>query len=197
VAGCGRILDHSRQQHREGQWRFGRSLGLVVGLVVLYLVAHHIWPADEPGRVVWAGPLGVAAEWMWWAGIGAAVRGLTTAARPSYWPAGASCTPASRWPSLLLVVSTALLVLVLFVVGVIFRADGPGAIMALYFDRPASDVLVPIAFMLGFFHRLGVVGLQHVARSTWEALKHTALSLPGWWSGFWGGIRAMWQSFFP
>jgi hypothetical protein len=168
-----------------------------VGLVVLYLVAHHVWPADGTGRVVWAGPLGVVVEWTWWAGIGAAVHGLTAAARSFYRPAEANSYPASRWPDLLLVISTALLVLILFAIGAIVRVGGPAAIVALCFDRPSGEILVPVAFVLGFFHRLGVACLQHVARGTWEALKHTALSLPGWWRGFREGVRAVYRSFVP
>ena len=193
----GRILGHSRQQHRGAPQRFGRALGLVAGLVVLYLVAHRAWPADGPARVVWAGSPGVAVEWAWWAGIGAAVHGLTVAARSLYRPAEANSYPAGRWPGLLLVVSTALLVLILFASGAIVRVGGPAAIVALRFDRPASKILVPVAFVLGFFHRLGVACLRHVAHGTWEALRHTALSLPGWWTRFWEGVRAMCRSFVP
>ena len=193
----GRILGHSRQRNIEDQRRFDGALGLVAGLVVLYLVAHRVWPADGPGRDVWAGPPGVAVEWAWWAGIGAAVHRLTLAARSFYRPAGEPRLPASRWPGLLLVVSTALLVLVLFTIGAIVRVGGPAAIVALRFDRPVSDILVPVAFGLGFFHRLGVACYQHVVHSTWGALKRAAVSLPGWWRRVWEGVRAMWQSFVP
>jgi hypothetical protein len=193
----GRILGHSRQRYIEDQRRFGRALGFVAGLVILYLVAHHVWLADEPGRVVWAGPLGVAIEWTWWAGIGAAAHGLTLAARSFYRPAEASRFPANRWPGLLLVVSTALLVLILFTIGAIVRVGGPAAIVALCFDRPSAEILVPVAFVLGFFHRLGVACYQHVAHNTWEALKRAVVSLPGWWQRFWEGVRAMWQSLVP
>jgi len=197
VAEHGRILGHSQQQHSDDQRRFGGALGLVAGLVVLYLVAHHAWPADGHGRGVWAGPLGVAVEWTWWAGIGAAAHGLTVAARSLSRPAQANSYPAGRWPGLLLVVSTALLVLALFAIGAIVRVGGPAAIVALRFDRPAGEILVPVAFVLGFFHRLGVTCLQHVARSTWGALKRAAVSLPGWWRRFWEGVRAMYRSFVP
>jgi hypothetical protein len=139
----------------------------------------------------------VAVEWAWWAGIGAAVHGLTVAARSLYRPAEANSYPAVRWPGLLLVVSTALLVLVLFSIGAIVRVGGPAAIVALRFDRPVSEILVPVAFVLGFFHRLGVACLRHVAHSTWGALKRATVSVPGWWMRFWEGVRAMWQSFVP
>ena len=197
MAGRGRILDHSRQQRKDDQRRFGRALGLVAGLVVLYLVAHRVWPADGSGRGVWAGPLGVTVEWAWWAGIGAAVHGLTVAARSFYRPTETGCSPASRWPSFLVVVSTALLVLVLFAIGAIVRVGGPAAIVALRFDRPASEILVPVAFVLGFFHRLGVACYQHGAHSIWQALKCAAVSLPGWWRRFWEGVQAVCRSFVP
>jgi hypothetical protein len=146
---------------------------------------------------MWAGPLGVAVEWTWWAGIGAAAHGLTVAARYLYRPAEANSYPAGRWPGLLLVVSTALLVLILVAMGAIVQVGGPAAIVALRFDRPASEILVPVAFVLGFFHRLGVACLKCVAHGTWEALKCAAVSLPGWWRCFWQGVRAVCRSFVP
>ena len=197
MAERGRILDHSRQQRKDDQRRFGRALGLVAALVVLYLVAHRVWLAEGAGPGVWAGPLGVAVEWTWWAGIGAAVHALAVAARSLYRPAGANSYPAGRWPGLLVVVSTALLVLALFAIRAIVRVGGPAAIVALRFDRPASEILVPVAFVLGFFHRLGVACLQHGAHSIWQALKCAAVSLPGWWRRFWEGVQAVCRSFVP
>ena len=193
----GRFLGHSRQRYIEDQRRFGRALGLVASLVVLYLVAHYVWPAEGPGQGVWTGPLGVAVEWTWWAGIGAAAHGLTVAARSLYRPAQANSYPAGRWPGFFLVVSTALLVLALFAIRAIVRVGGPAAIVALRFDRPAGAILVPVAFVVGFFHRLGVACYRHFAHSTWEVLKRAAVSLPGWWRRFWEGVRAVWQSFVP
>lgn len=176
---------------RDGRRRFSECLGIVAGLVVLYLAAHHIWMADEPGRVLWAGPVGVVLEWMWWAGIGAAVRGLTTTARSIYEPSETSHLTA--WPSLLVVLSTALLVLILFALRVVVRLDVSATILAFDFGRPPGEILVLVAFGLGFFHRLAVVYLRLVACNSWEAVRRAAARVPGSWRDFWQGIRAMWQ----
>jgi hypothetical protein len=130
---------------------------------------------------------------MWWAGIGAAVRGLTTAARSFYELAKTSRSFAPRWPSLLVVVSTALLVLILFAIRVVVRVDASAAILLFSFDRSPGGILVLVAFGLGFFHPLAVAYLQFVACTTWKTARCAAVSLPESWQGFWQGIQAMWQ----
>jgi hypothetical protein len=173
---------------RDDQRRLGACLGIVVGLVVCYFVAHLVWTTDEPGQILWVGPVGVALEWTWWAGIGVAVRALTAVARSSYKPVDTPHLPAGRWVTLLIVFLTALFVLLLSGLRVTGRIDASAAILVCSFDTSLNEILVLIAFGLGFFHLVVVTCVSLMAHNVWQAIRQ----LPGGVRDFWPGVRNKW-----
>lgn len=194
MTGHSRSLDQSRQQNRDDQRRFSGSLGVVAGSVVLYLFAHRVWQANEPGRVLWVGTVGTMLEWAWWGLIGVAVRALTTAAHSFLKLSGTSPPSTARRPSLPGLLYAVLLVL-LSRCSVFRGAESP---MFLDFnaDMLSSEILVPSAFVLGFFNLLSVVHLRSGARSTRDVLVRAYDSLDERRQDFFRGARAMWRDIF-
>jgi hypothetical protein len=127
--------------------RIGALVGGAAALVTLYFTTHHAWPL----------------AWVLWAGIGALVRLLTTAASLSLEPerprrsSQAPLTSSIPWPRLPPLVLLALFVLALFNLHTGFQISASAAVLA-------SPAWALAAFSLGFFHRLVVGCLRTSAK---------------------------------